>query len=190
ARAGVPLRRQPVAGGARGQHGPQPPAQAPQALPERVAAGPRLHVECAPPVPRAGSRAPAPGPAWPAGCSSEGIPQPTRENAMTLTCRSLCAALALSYAGLAGCVVGSDNPPRTSAATGANVIDADGDGQPDGVDLDGDGVADVDFGDLCDEPIVDEDGDGVPEGIDFDCDGNVDIALCAEPLVDDDGDGT
>ena len=81
-------------------------------------------------------------------------------------------------------------------------VDEDGDGVPDGLDLDGDGVADIDLDDLlCDEPLLDGDGDGVPDGVDLDCDGAADLDLgeidlpelppdlCIPELIDEDGDG-
>ena len=87
------------------------------------------------------------------------------------------------------CGVGDpDRAPPERAAAQVGLVDEDGDGTPDGLDLDGDGAADLGFDPSCSAPI-DQDGDGTPDGIDLDCDGAVDIAACDQPVIDDDGDG-
>jgi hypothetical protein len=70
------------------------------------------------------------------------------------------------------------------------LIDGDGDGEPDGLDLDCDGQIDLAW---CDQPLVDRDGDGAPDGLDFDCDGAADVDLdlpevCIPQLIDDNDD--
>ena len=93
-------------------------------------------------------------------------------------------SLGLIFAGCAA----EDAPPTDDGdehtSSTDQLIDEDDEGQPDGVDLDGDGEIDFDLDELCDDPIVDEDGDGVPEALDLDCDGTPDICI-----VDQDGDG-
>ncbi|MFO0024181.1 MAG: MopE-related protein, partial [Deltaproteobacteria bacterium] len=58
---------------------------------------------------------------------------------------------------------------------------------PDGVDLDCDGVADMDLGVDVDDwlecrlpAITDGDADGIPDGVDMDCDGACDVDIEAE----------
>jgi hypothetical protein len=89
---------------------------------------------------------------------------------------------------LAGCSVGDEDHQRSMNGQ-QSVIDDDGDGVPEGIDLDGDGESDIDVGAICEDILVDDDGDGQPDALDLDCDGEVDIAWCEQPLIDDDGDG-
>jgi hypothetical protein len=82
-------------------------------------------------------------------------------------------------------------PPAAHAQSASHltVIDTDGDGIPDALDVDGDGTADVSLGAPCDAPLVDADADGVPDGLDLDCDGTADVTWCTHPIIDADGDG-
>src|SRR5690606_30977158 len=104
-----------------------------------------------------------------------------------------------------GAVTAPDGGTADDAAAACTLalVDEDGDGAPDGVDLGCDGSVDLRFADLealfppgqpaeptCEASTVDNDGDGQPDGIDFDCDGNVDLPLtppgdaCQPALID------
>ena len=120
---------------------------------------------------------------------------------------------------LGACVATAPAPDQpssghTTQASTYQPVDSNGDGVPDGIDLDGDGVIDVSFDDLdldcdgtvdvdlsqlpdgdiiilggdCRSEAIDTDGDGTLDGFDVDCDGQVDVS-CIPVLHDDDGDG-
>ena len=78
---------------------------------------------------------------------------------------------ALTVLGLAAC----GEVQETKTAPQYNLVDQDQDGLPDAIDIDGDGVPDVQIDALCEDPLVDADHDGVPEGIDQNCDGTIDV---------------
>src|SRR5688572_19909832 len=104
-----------------------------------------------------------------------------------LRCLAPALAISLSLAACVGEVPPADDTTGSSqTASNLEVDDTDGDGIPDGVDLDCDGTADLVFDDLIDLPdppdvcipgLIDDDGDGIPDGIDLDCDGVIDLGV-------------
>src|SRR2546423_3765935 len=102
--------------------------------------------------------------------------------------------LVIGIATLAAACVGDvpasspQAPAKKTAMKGHyGLVDKNHDGKPDGLDLNGDGILDVNIHALCSNPIVDTNGDGVPDGLDLDCDGTIDIPLCLDPLIDTNG---
>jgi hypothetical protein len=64
------------------------------------------------------------------------------------------------------------------------VVDLNGDGRFDSIDVDADGTADIHMGEgLCEYPAADQDSDGRPDGLDLNCDGSVEMAWCETPVV-------
>ncbi len=108
-------------------------------------------------------------------------------NSLAVLWMVVVVVMAMAYFG---CV--SEYPTGEGVAQYA-LVDMDGDGINDAIDLDVDGFPDLDMeseaGGVCDEPLVDNDGNGFPDGIDTSCNGQRDCVLCSEPLIDEDGDG-
>lgn len=86
----------------------------------------------------------------------------------------------------AGLLLAAACAGEVAPSGGSPFVDSDGDRQADGVDADGDGKADYQFGTagagltFCsdlDKILVDADGDGLVDGLDLDCDGVVDVDL-------------
>jgi len=104
---------------------------------------------------------------------------------------SLIAALGLAAvlpAGAACTVYGESEPPAAGDPTlTVALLDLDGDGAWDGVDLDGDEQPDVAFDADCDRMLVGG-ADGVWDGLDFDCNRVIDLTACERPLVNIDDD--
>ena len=105
---------------------------------------------------------------------------PSRVGALALVAALLPGAACTVY----GEVDGASGEP---AAVTIALLDLDGDGAWDGVDLDGDELSDVAFDADCDRMLVGG-SDGSWDGLDFDCNRVVDAAACARPLVNNDDD--
>ncbi len=105
---------------------------------------------------------------------------PSRVGALALVAALLPSAACTVY----GEVDGASGEP---AAVTIALLDLDGDGAWDGVDLDGDDLSDVAFDADCDRMLVGG-SDGSWDGLDFDCNRVVDAAACARPLVNNDDD--
>jgi hypothetical protein len=99
---------------------------------------------------------------------------------------SLLIAAALLFA--AGCATTDVDDQEPGGGDGDQtgqtdqLVDTDDDGNPDEIDLDCDGIGDVDLDELCENPMIDEDGDGVPEALDLDCDGTPEICIVGEAM--------
>jgi hypothetical protein len=151
-----------------------------EAFAARATAGAGLQLDSGPTRRGAQDQRVIAGAGWRAACGSSGhLP---RSSAPMIRMTRIACVLVLALGACA-------SEDSTTAKPQYNLVDADKNGLPDGIDIDGDGVVDVKIDALCKNPLVDKDADGIPEAIDLDCDGKAEIELCADILVDADQDG-
>lgn len=101
--------------------------------------------------------------------------------------KTILSAFFASTALLAACGEVKDSPAHTKAPS-YSLLDTNGNGKADAVDLNANRRPDLRLGFECAAPFIDLDRDATPDGVDLDCDGHVDVSWCAEPLIDRDGD--
>src|SRR5687768_4811152 len=90
--------------------------------------------------------------------------------------------LAAVVSGCSTTIEGTGEPADqdTSADLRVQLLDVDGDGAWDAVDLDADGAADMGFDAACGRYLLGG-SDGVWDGLDFDCSGSIDAPACVRP---------